>query len=169
MIEWVQLMAASLRAGNPVAIAIAESVAGPPALAPKAAVRAAADLERGRGARETLESWRVNAVSDGERLVATALLVALERGADPAPAVDSAIDGLHDDVALSSRLRVLTAQARASAAVLVGLPIAFGGLGSVLRGELIYRGTAGLIALGIGLLLDLAGFAWMRRLRRRLR
>lgn len=169
VIEWAQHLSSALRAGRPVPEELAESITGSAqSVAPDGAGRAAADLARGRGVRESLDAWHRRAGSDGERLIAVALLVALERGADPVVAVDSAVHGLQDDIALRSRLRVLTAQARASAAVLVALPVAFGGLASLLRGEMIYRGPTGAIIITVGLLLDLAGFAWMRRLRRRL-
>ena len=167
-VEWTQLLGSVLRAGKPVAAAIVSAVDEAPGLAPDGAHRATAAIERGRGLRPSLDEWRDRAWSPGERLLVVALLVALDRGTDATPAIDSVVQSMSDAALLRSKQRVLTAQARASAAVLVALPVGFGLFSSVARGELIYRGSTGLAIVGIGLLFDLAGFAWMRRLRRRL-
>ena len=168
LVQWSQRLASSLRSGLPPAAALRATVDEAPSRAPEGAGRAAAELARGRDLRASLDSWRQRAESEAERLVIIALDVSVDRGADAAPVVDSVLERIGDDEMLRSRRRVLTAQARASAGVLVALPAAFGAFASLLRGELVYRGTSGLAILATGLLLDLAGFARMRRLRRRL-
>ena len=168
LVQWSQRLASSLRSGLPPSAALQATVNQAPSQAPDGAGRAAADLSRGRDLRASLDSWRQGAASESERLLIIALHVSVDRGADAAPAVDSVVERIRDDEMLRSRRRVLTAQARASAGVLVALPVAFGAFASLLRGELVYRGTSGLVILAVGVLLDLAGFAWMRRLRRRL-
>lgn len=166
LLEWTSALAAGLRSGMAIPEALRVTARSRPDTPPRAR-RVVAELAHGRAVRHTLHEWRRDAGSAGERLLVTALGVAIERGGQPVMAVDVVVDRLRDDRYIDLRRRVLTAQAQATTVVLVVLPVVFAVFASAIRGELLLAGRIGAVLFVIGLAFDGLGFWWMRRLRRR--
>ncbi len=171
LLDWASGLDGALRAGELIPDALRQSIdvttVGSDVVLPVGAHRAVAELAHGRMMRSVLLDWRQRSTTTDERLVVTALLVASEQGARACEAVDVVVDRLRDRRFIDSRRRVLTAQARATAAVLVLLPLVFVGLTSLLRRDVPFAGRGGLVVLVAGVALDGLGYLWMRNLRRR--
>lgn len=129
---------------------------------------AAHHVSSGRPLAVVLGEWLHHAGSDAEQLMVGAVLAGIESGADLANVIDSIGEALRDDVEHDRRRRILLTQAQMSAAVLVLLPPGFALISSIARG-VPYSGTAGWVFLGGGIVLDVLGLIWIRRLLRRLR
>jgi tight adherence protein B len=100
------------------------------------------------------------------RLAAGALALAATTGGSPARAVDGVASTLRARLALGEEVRALSAQARASAAVIAAAPVAFSvlaGLGDR-RIFAFFASPLGLVLLVAGLGLDALGAWWMHRL-----
>ncbi len=158
-------LARSLRSGLPPERAIEHAASELDDGHPRFAL-VAAQLRAGRPVVPAVESWLRSASGDAEQLLAAGLLLGIQHGGDLATAIDGVGEGLRDDLDLDARRRVLLTQSRMSAAVLVGLPVAFALVASGLHGGSIYEGTMGVGLLVAGVLLDLVGVLWMRSLMR---
>ena len=115
---------------------------------------------------DALEAWSDAHPRRPVRLVAGALAVAEAAGGRAGPALDGVATTLRARAAVADEARALASQARASAAVLVGLPVvvAVGGAAADRRVADALLGTPwgwGCIALAV--LLDGAGALWMQR------
>lgn len=100
------------------------------------------------------------------RLVTVAVALAAQVGGSMAQAVDGVADTIRAEVALEAEVRALASQARASAALVALLPVAFGGVAGLLDARtagFLLRSQVGLACLVGGVGLNVAGFAWMRR------
>ena len=109
-----------------------------------------------------LEAW--GASPDPARIAAgAALAFGAELGGARARALDAAASSLRDRAALAGEMRALTAQARMSAAVMVGAPLVFVVVTAVLDVGLrsVFVTPVGLACLVGGIALDAAGAAWM--------
>jgi Flp pilus assembly protein TadB len=165
--ELLESVARSLRSGASLTVGL-EQVA--------AALRGRAGTEMGQALRTVrggaslpaaIDAWAAG--SDPARTLAgAALALGAELGGARARALDDAASGLRDRAALQREIRALTAQTRASAAVMVLAPLAFAlvswradaGVARVLASP------AGLACLVCGLALDAAGACWMATLAR---
>ena len=119
-------IAATVRAGSSLPQAL-HSVAGQEGPA-SAVVRAVVEpVDRGRSLASAALAWADAATSPDERLLAEA--VHLASGGRPDPLLFEAVaEAIRERRGLEGELRAQTAQARASAAVLALLPVAFTGL-----------------------------------------
>jgi len=114
-----------------------------------------------------LAPWADDHPRRAVRLVVAALEVAVDGGGARARALDGVAATLRDQAALADEIRALASQARASAAVLVALPVVFGVVGSAADPRLAHTllGTApGVACVAGALVLDLAGAWWMHRI-----
>lgn len=88
-------------------------------------------------------------------------------GGDLSPLLDDVAEVVSRRLDARRRIRALSAQGRASGAVLAALPVAFVGLLSGTGGSglgAFYRTPLGAVLLGGGFLLNLLGFLWIRRI-----
>jgi tight adherence protein B len=103
-------------------------------------------------------------------LVVTVLAVHRRTGGDLPAMLEEVADVVGDRVRSRREIRALTAQGRASGAILAVLPVAFVALLSGTGGEALgafYRSPAGAGLLAAGLVCEVLGFLWIRRIVRR--
>lgn len=164
----LEVVARSMRTGAPLPLALREAASGSSAAAADLAT-VVAEVDAGVPWGDALRRWTEGRPHPDLRLAAGALVVALSAGGSPARAVDGVAATLRERAEVDRELRALATQARTSAAVVAGAPLAFGALGLLgdERTTAFLLGTpAGLACLLTGLGLDLAGAAWMRRIAR---
>jgi tight adherence protein B len=107
--------------------------------------------------------------SSDARLATTLLAVHRRTGGDLPTLLDEVTDIVGRRTETRRQARALSAQARASGAVLAVLPVAFVGLLSGTSGDglgAFYRTTTGSLLLLAGLALQGLGFVWLRRIAR---
>jgi tight adherence protein B len=167
MADGVRAIAAGLRAGLsvPQALRFAADEATPPLDATLAAVVDAADV--GEPLDDALRRWAAEVGTPDARLVQGVLGLHRRSGGDLPRVLDRVAETLRDRRAIAREVRALTAQARLSGAILGLLPIAFFAfLWLTSRSDIegAFRTPAGLAALGVGAVLELLAFVWIRRL-----
>jgi tight adherence protein B len=167
---WLEGVAAGLRsgAGLPTAVLEASRAAAPPldrSLAP-----VVAGLDDGVDLAGVLSGWASLPLDPSVRLVVGALGVADRVGGAAAEALDGVAATVRDRVAVRAEARALATQARTSAGVLVAAPAAFGALAAAtdprVLGYLV-GSSQGASVLGVAVLADVVGAAWMVRLTHR--
>lgn len=124
-------------------------------------------IQVGEPLEEALEE--LAAASTDARLVATLLAVHRRTGGDLPTLLDEVTDIVGRRVETRRQARALSAQGRASGAVLAVLPVAFVGLLSGTSGSglgAFYRTATGSTLLLLGLGLQGVGFLWLRRIAR---
>jgi Flp pilus assembly protein TadB len=163
----LESMARGLRSGTSLRLAIGEtgaSVSGPLGAGFVEVAEAAA---RGRSLHDAVDRWREATPGDGVALTAAALGLGAELGGAAARSLDGVAGTLRDRIAARREVRALSAQARASAAVIGIAPVAFllvvaaadpGSVGFLVGSPI------GLLCLMSGLGLDTVGGWWMRRI-----
>jgi tight adherence protein B len=99
-------------------------------------------------------------------MVRSVLVAAADLGGPAAEALDRTAAVLRQRDADAAERRVHAAQARLSATVLTVLPVATGALLLAFDGDVrrAVTGPVGSLLLGLGLLLDMLGWWWMRRI-----
>jgi tight adherence protein B len=104
--------------------------------------------------------------SSGVAMVRSVLIAAADLGGPAAQALDRTAAVLRQRDADAAERRVHAAQARLSATVLTVLPVATGALLLAFDGDVrrAVTGPVGSLLLGLGLLLDMLGWWWMRRI-----
>lgn len=136
----------------------------------RAELRAVMDRVRlGAPLEASLERWAEEAPSPEVRLAVGVLRMHRAVGGAVAPALENLARALRDRRSAARELRSLTAQARLSGAVLGLLPLGFFAFLAVTARRdvaLALRTPLGRGAVVVGLLLDVAAFAWIRRLLR---
>lgn len=165
--EVLEGVARHLRAGGSLAQAIAAVEPEEPPELVEEWRRVVRDMPA-KGAVAALDHWAGRG-RPSVRLAAAALALAAETGGSPARAVDGVAATLRSRLALADEVRALASQARASAAVIVVAPLAFGALAGATddRTARFFASPAGTVVLVAGVVLDLVGAAWMARLCRR--
>ena len=124
-------------------------------------------IEVGEPIEEALED--LVAGSNDARLVMTLLAVHRRTGGDLPTLLDEVTDIVGRRIETRRQARALSAQGRASGAVLAVLPVAFVGLLSGTSGSglgAFYRTATGSALLLAGLMLQGVGFLWLRRIAR---
>jgi tight adherence protein B len=163
----VRAISSALRAGFSVtqSLAYAAGEAAPPL---DASLRGVVDaLDVGVPSDEALEAWADAVGTDDARLVAGVLHLHRRSGGDLPAVLDQVAQTLRERRAAAREVRALTAQARLSGAILGVLPIgffAFLWLTSRREIEGALATPVGLGAVGIGLVLEVLAFLWIRRL-----
>ncbi|MGH2676251.1 MAG: type II secretion system F family protein [Actinomycetota bacterium] len=165
--ETVLALAAGVRAGLSVRLALEEAARGAePPLAP-ALHEALRDMAAGRSIDAALERLAGDLDLPDARLLVTALAVHRRTGGHLPVLLDELADVIGQRLEARRRTRALTAQGRASGVVLAALPVAFVALLSGTGGDglgAFYRSRLGAGLLLSGLLLEILGFAWIRRI-----
>ena len=163
----VEGLAAALRSGASLRQAVARAGEGDGGGAAAGLRRAAVQVSGGMAVDGALEAWTRSASSPAAVLVTDALSLAATAGAGQAAALDAVADTLRERAALGREVRALASQARASAAVLVGAPIAFSAAASVADRRVaafLFASPGGWACLLGGAALDGVGAWWMGRL-----
>jgi tight adherence protein B len=165
--EAVQALAAGVRAGLSVRRAVGEAArdAGEPLSGALKLVEE--QLAMGARLETSLEDMAGRLSLPDLRLVVTVLVVHRRTGGDLPTMLDEVAEVIGDRVRSRREVRAITAQGRASGAVLAVLPVAFVALLSGTGGDALdafYRTPAGAGLLLAGLVLDLVGFLWIRRI-----
>jgi tight adherence protein B len=163
----VAVLAGSLRAGLSVRRALDEAArdAGPPLDGPLEV--ALSQMRVGEPLDVALEELANRLDVPDLRLLVTALRVHARLGGDLPVLLDEVGAVIGHRVESRRQIRALTAQGRASGAVLAVLPIAFVALLSWTGGDglgAFYRTPLGAGLLLAGLACDAVGFAWIRRI-----
>ncbi len=162
-------LAAALRTGSSLPMAIDEVGGALDApLGPE--LRAVAgDIARGRPVRDALDAWASAHGDAGTRLAASALVVSTVVGSTPARAIDGVAATVRERLDLVAERRTMAAQARTSALVLSVAPVAFAAvlvLADTAAAGFLLGTPAGWACLASGITLDAAGAWWMARLSR---
>ncbi len=158
-------VAAELRSGASLRAAIGSAAPDAPALPLRTAVRyATTGVDASRVATELEGALPVTGVATG-----AAVRLSASSGGRAAAAFDALADRALFEKDMAREQRALTAQARLSALVVGGGPLALALLllGTGRARTLFEHGTVGLLALGVGLGLELAGIATVAVLLRR--
>jgi tight adherence protein B len=165
--EVLTALAAATRAGLSLRRGLREAVrdAEPPLLGTlQGALRR---IEVGEPIESSLEE--LASASNDARLVTTLIAVHSRTGGDLPALLDEVTDIVGRRVETRRQARALSAQARASGAVLAVLPVAFVGLLSGTSGSglgAFYRTATGSMLLLGGMILQGVGFLWLRRIAR---
>lgn len=165
----LRAVSAAVRAGRslPQALEAAHEEAAEPVAAALGA--ALARLEVGAPVDDVLETFARTADTDLARVAAETLRVGRAAGGDFPRVLDTAVVASNERLRIARDRRAATSQARMSAAVVGGMPVAFYGLiGSGARDRLLglLAEPAGWLIVGGGVALELAGVAWMRAMSR---
>ncbi|MBL8775998.1 MAG: type II secretion system F family protein [Acidimicrobiales bacterium] len=126
-------------------------------------------VDHGQPFAAAVEEWAGTRTVPGLALVAAALVLGAEAGGARARALDGVAATLRDRRAVAAEVDALSSQARASAVVMMGAPVAFAALGLLSDPEVsafLLRTPAGLACLGVGLALDALAGVWMLRIAR---
>lgn len=158
--------ARGLRSGSDLVAALADAAAAVGGVH-GSEVRAVVDrVERGASLSDALRPWTNAHPRPPIRLTAGALEVAAEAGGARARALDGLAASLRSRTSTADETRALATQARASAAVMVGLPVVVAAIGSAADPRLahtLFRTPLGLGCVAAAALLDGAGAWWMQR------
>ena len=166
--DLLEAVARSLRAGASLLTALEQAAASRSGRVATDLQRTLVAVHRGAPLGAALEGWAAGA--DPVRTMAgVALALGADLGGARARALDDAAASLRDRAALAGEIRALTAQARASAAVMVVAPIAFAVFGWLAEGGTAsgFATPVGGACLVAGLTLDAVGAWWMAAWTRR--
>jgi Flp pilus assembly protein TadB len=162
---WLDTAARAARSGATLRVALAD---GAVSVADQPVGRYVDSFVRRVSRGEPMEAALValdSPATPSRTLVRRALLLAATTGGPAAPMLDAVAATLHERAALAREVRALATQARASAAVMVVAPGVFGVLASMVdpRVGAFLRSPAGVVCVGVGVVLDGAGAWWMTR------
>jgi tight adherence protein B len=165
--ETLELMASSLRAGHAYTAAVqvvAEELEDPIA----GEFQVMADQYRvGLDQRACLNLLVERVDIPDLRLLATAVLIQLETGGNLAEALERLSDVIRARFKLAGQVRAITAEGRLSGAILGALPLVVGVIITLLNPEYLkplFRHPVGLMMLVAAVVLEFAGFLWIRRI-----
>jgi tight adherence protein B len=166
MVRLLDAVSRSLRSGAGVhaALRAAVGVAGVHADALGGVVAA---LDGGRTLADALGQWRRGNPDPGVSLATAVLTFGLHTGSSVARAVDGAAATLRERLAVHEEVRVLAAQAKASALVVGGAPLSFMvlvALGDPRVASFLLTTSAGWACVGVGSALETVCVLWMRRM-----
>lgn len=165
--EAVDAVAAAVAAGRSVVDGLDLAAAASPSPLAAELHSVVAAVRRGLPVAVAVERWAATSATEGAGLVAAAVGLAGDAGGDVERALLGVATTLRERRALGREIRALSAQARISASTIAVAPLGFGAVAVAADGDTagFLLGTpGGITCLVLGLLLDLAGFRWMRRL-----
>lgn len=160
-------MARSVRSGASLRQAVEEVARAVPDPLGTELRRVAAELKAGASLASALDSLAGRSALPGVRLAVTALSLGNEWGGSTARGLDGVAVTLRERFAVADEIHALGAQARMSALVISLAPLAFGAFAVATdpRTATFLLGTPlGIGFVLAGVLLDAAGWLWMRRL-----
>ena len=160
-------VARSLRSGGSLRVAIVDAASRASGVLGDDLAALTADLADGHALHDALARWEGRRPVRSVRLAVAALSLAAETGGASARAIDGVAATLRVNLGIAGEVKALASQARMSALVIVLAPVAFTAFAASTdhRTARFLVGTPfGLACLSGGLLLDAAGWAWMRRI-----
>ncbi len=162
--ETLERVASELRSGGTVATAISAVAAGNGPLAPDLA-RVDARVRFGASLTDALDVWSQERKVAGVDASAGALALCSSVGGRSADALDGLATSLRDRLGVAAEARALSSQARMSAVVVAGAPLAYIGWSAVVDPHALHvlTGTLfGRLCLLLGVGLEALGGWWMR-------
>ena len=168
LIPFIEHLARGLRSGESPVRALEE--AGQSQLAVSSFAALARDCRSGVGFTGALYEWEQRQSSNIARQLSQVLRFGDSLGAVRPQFVDSVLATLHEEQNLNAEVRALSDQARYSASVMVAAPLLFSaglvGTDAHARHLLLHTNIGGVLLM-LGAALDIAGFAWMQHLTRK--
>jgi tight adherence protein B len=162
--EMLERVASELRSGGTIATAIGAGSTTDGALAADLAV-VDARVRLGATLPDALRAWSDERTVPGVDASAGALAMCASVGGASADALDGLASSLRDRLAVASEARALSAQARMSAIVVGGAPVAYIGWSAIIDPhslQVLLGTTVGRMCLAAGMALELLGAWWMR-------
>jgi tight adherence protein B len=161
------ILASSLRAGHSFlqALDTVSKEIGEPAATEF--VRVVAEIRLGRPVDEALEAMADRVGSDDFRWAVLAVNIQREVGGNLAEILDNVADTLRERATMRRQIKVLTAEGRLSAYVLIALPFVIGLYMTAVNPDyigLLVTTTIGLFMLGTASVLLVLGVLWMRKI-----
>ncbi len=159
-------MSRALRSGSTLHTALLR-VAADPSVAGVPLQRVADRVRTGSAVEAEIDRWAADLDHPDADLVRAVINTGAATGSALAASFDRAAASLQERADLQREIAALTAQARASALLLTVAPVVFLGLMASLDPAVLATAittSGGRVALVGGVLLDLAGWVWMRRL-----
>ena len=164
--QLLHTLSRSLRGGATLHGALQDAAADP-SLVGDGFRRAVERSRNGAPVQAELDSWAAGLAHRDADLVRAVINTGAATGSALAASLDRAAASLEERAGLRREISALTAQARASALLLTVAPIGFLSVMAMADPSVIAFATttnSGRAALVVGLLLDLGGWFWMRRL-----
>jgi len=162
--ETLERVASELRSGGTIATAIGAVATGDGPLAPDMA-RVDARVQLGSSIADALEAWSRDRPVAGVGASAGALALCSSVGGRSADALDGLATSLRDRLSVAAEARALSSQARMSALVVGGAPVAYIAWSAMVDPQALHVLTTtgfGRICLALGLGLEGLGGWWMR-------
>jgi tight adherence protein B len=162
--DMLEHVAAELRSGGTIMTAIGAVGTGDGPLAPELAL-VESRVRLGASLSDALRAWAHERVVPGIEASAGALAMCASVGGASADALDGLATSLRDRLAVASEARALSAQARMSAMVVGGAPVAYIAWTAVIDPhslEVLLGTTIGRACLACGIALEALGAWWMR-------
>jgi tight adherence protein B len=165
--DTLTLLSTSLRAGYSLLQAIEAVASEAPDPTAREFSRAVAETRLGRSVPDALQSIVDRTQSEDFEWAVMAIEIQREVGGNLAEVLQTVADTMLARNRLKGEIKALTAEGRLSAIVIGALPLFMGGfLWFTNRGYLqpLLDETVGLIAIGVGILLMLGGFLWLKKI-----
>ena len=162
--ETLERVASELRSGGTIATAISAVATGDGPLGPDMA-RLDTRVRLGASLAQALRAWADERSVAGVEASAGALAMCSSVGGRSADALDGLATSLRDRLGVAAEARALSSQARMSAVVVAGAPVAYIAWSALVdpHGLHVLTGTLfGRLCLGLGLALEALGGWWMR-------
>ncbi len=165
--DTLTLLSTSLRAGYSLLQAIEAVASEAPNPTAREFSRAVAETRLGRSVPDALDGIVDRTQSDDFAWAVMAIEIQREVGGNLAEVLQTVADTMLARNRLKGEIRALTAEGRLSAIVIGALPLFMAGFLWVTNREYLQPlldETVGLVALGVGVLLMLAGFVWLKKI-----
>lgn len=167
--ETLEYVASELRSGGTVATAIGSVARGDGPIAVDM-TRVEARMRLGASMEDALRAWSAEREVPGVDASAGALVMCAAVGGRSADALEGLATSLRDRLAVAAEARALSSQARMSAIVVGGAPVAYIAWSAMIDPHSLHVLVVtlfGRACLGVGLSLEGVGFLWMRAIVRR--
>ncbi len=165
--DTLTLISTSLRAGYSLLQAVEAVATEAPDPTSREFGRAIAEARLGRSVTEALNGITDRTQSQDFEWAVMAIEIQREVGGNLAEVLQTVADTMMHRNRIRGEIKALTAEGRISAVILGGLPFFLAGyLWTTNPGYIapLFESTAGLIAIGVGLLLMAAGILWLRKI-----
>jgi tight adherence protein B len=163
----LQLLAGSLRSGFSLAQALGTVVREGAEPTASEFTRALTEMRLGADLIDALDRVADRMRCEDLRWVVMAIRISREVGGNLAEVLDNTVETMRERARLRGQVRVLTAEGRLSARILIGLPIFVGAVFVLIRPAYVrplFHTTTGLIMFGIGVVELILGAVWLNRL-----
>ena len=167
--ELLEAVARFLRSGSSLSVALREATEALDASLRREFEIVLAGADHGRPLADAFAEWASGSVSPARQMVAAAMVIAHTVGGGAAHTFDALASSLRARASARREADVMAAQARASALVIGVAPFAFamviGAVDPGMASTVVQSGAGQLCVVG-GLVCEVAGLGWIRRLAR---